>query len=178
MYTLQLMLVCILLSSAIFASNNSHAVKLLALSIGFRSITKSYYRNSVGAILVYDITKRRSFEHLEDWLEEARLHIEPHNAVYMVVGHKCDMESKRAVTLREGRAFAEFYGLKFMETSAKTGKNVEETFYSIAKDVYDMLEHGHIRVEEGWDGVKNGYAHARESFTLVEGESEGGGCCS
>ena len=144
-----------------------------------RSITKSYYRNSVGAVLVYDITKRRSFEHLEGWLEEARLHIEPHNAVYMVIGHKCDMESQRAVTSREGRAFADFYGLKFMETSAKSGKNVEECFCSMASAVYDGLEAGHIRVEEGWDGVKNGYARpARESFTLGDNEAESGGCCS
>ena len=128
-------------------------------------------------MLVYDITKRRSFEHLEDWLEEARLHIEPHNALYLIVGHKCDMEAKRAVTQREGRAFADFHGLKFIETSAKTGQNVEEAFCTIARDVFDMLERGQIKVEEGWDGVKNGYARPRESFTLIEGESEGGGCC-
>ena len=142
-----------------------------------RSITKSYYRNSVGAVLVYDISKRRSFEHLDDWLEEARLHIEPHKAVYMVIGHKSDMEAERAVTTREGRAFADFHGLKFIETSAKTGENIEESFVTITRDIFQMLEGGQIHMEEGWDGVKNGYARPRESFTLVEGETEGGGCC-
>ena len=126
---------------------------------------------------MYDITKRSSFEHLEDWLEESKIHIEPHKAVFMVIGHKFDMEGDRKVSTREGKQFADFHGLKFMETSAKTGKNVEEAFLAITRDVYGMLERGEIGVEEGWDGIKNGYARPREHFQLIEGESEGGGCC-
>ena len=131
----------------------------------------------MGALLVYDITKRASFEHLEDWLEEARIHIEPHKAVFLVIGHKADRDTERAVTTKEGRQFADFHGLKFMETSAKTGQNVEESFATITKDIYTMLEQGQIRVEDGWDGIKNGYARPRETFTLMEGEPQGGGCC-
>ena len=128
-------------------------------------------------MLVYDITKRRTFEHLEDWLEEVRIHIEPHKACYLVVGHKADRDADRTVTLREGRNFAEFHGLKFLETSAKTGQNVEEAFQVITQDIYSMLEKGQITVEEGWDGVKNGYSRPRETFHVKEGEPEGGGCC-
>ncbi len=142
-----------------------------------RSITRSYYRNSVGAMLVYDITKRQSFEHLEDWLEESKLHIEPHRAVFLIVGHKADMDDQRAVTTREGQQFADFHGLKFIETSAKTGQNVEEAFQIVTKDVYEMLDRGQVSVEEGWDGIKNGYTRPRESFTLMEGEAQSGGCC-
>ena len=145
--------------------------------IAFRSITRSYYRNSVGAMLVYDITKRSSFEHIEQWLEEAQHHIEPHKAVYLIVGHKCDMDEARAVTTREGQQFADFHGLKFMETSAKSGHNVEEAFLTLTRDIHALLEQGQIRMEEGWDGIKNGYARPRETFTLMEGEPEGGGCC-
>lgn len=140
-----------------------------------RSITRSYYRNSVGAMLVYDITKRKSFEHLEDWLEESRIHILPHRAVYMVIGHKADMDNERAVTRKEGHQFAERYGLRFMETSAKTGQNIEEAFLVITKDIYSLLEKGLIEIEEGWDGVKSGYAQ-QESLTLSLNESKGG-CC-
>nr|XP_050028350.1 ras-related protein Rab-39B-like [Dermacentor andersoni] len=50
----------------------------------FRSITRSYYRNSVGALLLYDITRRASFEHLVDWLFEVKRHIEPHKVIYQV----------------------------------------------------------------------------------------------
>lgn len=65
----------------------------------FRSITKSYYRNSVGALLVYDITNRKSFEHLPAWISEARRHIQPHEPVFAVVGCKVDLvkeEDERA----------------------------------------------------------------------------------
>ncbi|XP_013394689.1 ras-related protein Rab-39B [Lingula anatina] len=143
----------------------------------FRAITKSYYRNSVGALLVYDITKRVSFENLTGWLEEARQHIEPNKAVFLVVGHKADAEEDRQVTTREGKLLAEHNGLKFLETSAVTGLNVEECFLTVARDVYELLEQGKITVEEGWEGVKNGYARPRETFHVMEGEPEGGGCC-
>lgn len=126
---------------------------------------------------MYDITKRKSFENLGEWLEESKMHIEPHQAVYVIVGHKADMDAERKVTSREGRQFAEINGLKFLETSAKSGQNVEEAFLTVARDIYQLLEEGKIQVEEGWDGVKNGFARPRESFQLMEGEAEGGGCC-
>ena len=69
----------------------------------FRSITRSYYRNSVGVLLVYDITKPKSLEHMKDWLEESRIHILPHHPVYIVIGHKADAEQERKVSMREGK---------------------------------------------------------------------------
>jgi len=126
-----------------------------------RSITRSYYRNSVGAVLVYDITNRQSFEHLDEWLDELRLHLLPRQAVYAVVGHKADMApEQRAVTQAEGRRFAARYGgLRFLETSAKTGENVEEVFAVIARDIYTMLERGMVQIEDGWDGIKTGFCN-------------------
>lgn len=144
----------------------------------FRSITKSYYRNSVGVLLVFDVTKRQSFLHLEDWLSEARFHIEPYRAVFIVVGHKCDEDDRRAVTYKEGKNFSERHGLRYIETSAVSGQNVEETFSIVAREVYYLMAQGRIRVEEGWDGIKNGYSRpGQESFQLEEVEEERGGCC-
>lgn len=143
----------------------------------FSSITRSYYRNSVGVIIVYDITKRSTFENLKQWYEEARNHIEPHKAIFLVLGHKSDREDGRQVTAREGRRFAEMHGLKFFETSAKSGQNIEECFSQIARDTYQHLQDGHIKLEEGWDGVKPGFTRPRETVHLAEGEGESGGCC-
>ena len=56
-----------------------------------RSITKSYYRNSVGALLVYDICNRDSYKHIPVWMMEAKRHIEPHKAVFILVGCKLDL---------------------------------------------------------------------------------------
>merc|ERR1712093_504912 len=84
----------------------------------FRSITRSYYRGAAGALLVYDITRRETFNHLANWLEDARQHANP-NMTIMLIGNKSDLTHRRAVSREEGEAFAEKYGLVFMETSAK-----------------------------------------------------------
>lgn len=142
----------------------------------FRSITKSYYRNSIGVLLMYDITKRSTFEHLEEWLYEVKMHIEPQKAIYMIVGHKSDQEDKRTVGVREGRQFAECHGLRFIETSAVTGQNVEEVFVAVARDVYKMLEDGSVYMEEGWSGIKQGYAEPLRDAASSR-DKDGNGCC-
>ena len=105
------------------------------------------------------------------------MHIEPHKAVFMIVGHKSDMNEARAVTTHEGKTFAEFHGLRFLETSAKNGTNVEDVFVTIAKDIYTMLEQGQFKLQEGWDGIKNGFSRPRETFMLEEPEEDKTGCC-
>ncbi|KAG7276157.1 hypothetical protein CRUP_030581 [Coryphaenoides rupestris] len=96
----------------------------------FRSITRSYYRGAAGALLVYDITRRDTFNHLTTWLEDARQHSNS-NMVIMLIGNKRTLESRREVKKEEGEAFAREHGLIFMETSAKTASNVEEVFTSL-----------------------------------------------
>ncbi|VAH48676.1 unnamed protein product [Triticum turgidum subsp. durum] len=91
----------------------------------FRSITRSYYRGAAGALLVYDITRRETFNHLASWLEDARQHANA-NMTIMLVGNKCDLSHRRAVSFEEGEQFAKENGLIFMEASAKTAQNVEE----------------------------------------------------
>lgn len=66
----------------------------------FRSITKSYYRNSVGVLAIYDITNRASFQHVENWVKEAALNLggpNPSKCVFQLVGTKCDMGDQRQV---------------------------------------------------------------------------------
>merc|ERR1719270_304071 len=94
----------------------------------FRSITRSYYRGAAGALLVYDITRRETFNHLTRWLEEARQNSHQ-NMVIMLIGNKSDLENRRQVSTEEGEAFAQKHGLMFLETSAKTAENVEEAFH-------------------------------------------------
>ena len=68
----------------------------------FRSITRSYYRGAAGALLVYDITRRDTFDNLRRWLKEARQN-STQNMVIMLIGNKTDLEPKRAVSYEEGR---------------------------------------------------------------------------
>jgi len=146
-------------------------------SVYFRSITRSYYRNSVGVLIVFDITKRQSFENISGWLKEAKYHIEPHQAVYMLVGHKADCDTERQVSYREGSSFAQLNGLKYTETSARNGQNVEETFQTVAKDIYHLLEEGRVKLEEGWDGIKPGFRREPDNIHLEEEEPEKTKCC-
>ncbi|CAB0044498.1 unnamed protein product [Trichogramma brassicae] len=107
----------------------------------FRSITRSYYRGAAGALLVYDITRRETFNHLTTWLEDARQHSNS-NMVIMLIGNKSDLDARREVKREEGEAFAREHGLVFMETSAKTAANVEEAFINTAKEIYEKIQEG------------------------------------
>lgn len=91
-----------------------------------RSITRAYYRNSVGGLLLFDITNRRSFQNIHNWLEEAKRHVQPHNIVFLLVGHKCDLEAQRQVTRQEAEKLAGVYGMQYVETSARDAINVEK----------------------------------------------------
>jgi small GTP-binding protein len=107
----------------------------------FRSITRSYYRGAAGALLVYDITRRDTYEHLTSWLDDCRKYSNQ-NLTIMLVGNKSDLESRREVSREEGEAFAAKNGLFFLETSAKTAVNVEAAFLETARKIYEATEKG------------------------------------
>eukprot|EP01061_Rhynchopus_euleeides_P042042 TRINITY_DN73454_c0_g1_i1.p2 TRINITY_DN73454_c0_g1~~TRINITY_DN73454_c0_g1_i1.p2 ORF type:complete len:208 (+),score=82.20 TRINITY_DN73454_c0_g1_i1:88-711(+) len=107
----------------------------------FRSITRSYYRGATGALLVYDVTRRETFDHLQSWLTDARDNSNT-NMTIMLIGNKCDLEAKRQVSKEEGEKFAKENGLVFMETSAKTAHGVDEAFVSTARMIYEKIQKG------------------------------------
>jgi len=121
----------------------------------FRSITRSYYRGAAGALLVYDITRRDTFNHLTRWLEEA-LQNGNKNMTIMLIGNKSDLEHRRQVTTEEGEQFAKEHGLIFFETSAKTATNVEEAFIQTAQKIYEKIQSGVYDVGNEGNGIKVG----------------------
>jgi len=143
----------------------------------FRSITRSYYRGAAGALLVYDITRRDTFQHLSRWLEEARQHSQS-NMVIMLIGNKNDLEHRRAVSTEEGKAFADANGLIFMETSAKTAYNVEQAFINTAEKIHEQILSGAIDVSNESHGIKVGMAAGGQGGAGRQGGGSGsGGCC-
>jgi len=149
----------------------------------FRCITRSYYRGAAGALLVYDITRRETFNHLTRWLEEARQHSHS-NMTIMLIGNKCDLENRRAVTFEEGKAFADEHGLIFLETSAKTAENVEHAFINTAQKIYEKILNGTYDVTNEAYGIKVGSganAAGGGNINLARGGKQpsksDGGCC-
>lgn len=148
----------------------------------FRSITRSYYRGAAGALLVYDITRRETFNHLTRWLEEARQNSHQ-NMVIMLIGNKSDLEHRRQVSREEGEAFAEENNLVFLETSAKTAANVEAAFVKTAEKIYQNIQSGIYDVNNESYGVKigtpalGGGGGVSNQNKKVGGANGGGGCC-
>ena len=119
----------------------------------FRSITRTYYKNSVCAIVVYDITRRESFESVINWIEDCKLN-SPKTVFMILVGNKSDLSENRQVTTEEGEEFATRYGIRFFETSAKDGVNIEETFMESIQFIANRLEKNYYDLDNDICGIK------------------------
>ncbi|KAG4920120.1 hypothetical protein JHK85_049691 [Glycine max] len=104
----------------------------------YRAVTSAYYRGAVGAMLVYDITKRQSFDHIPRWLEELRNHADK-NIVIILIGNKSDLENQRQVPTEDAKEFAEKEGLFFLETSALEATNVETAFMTVLTEIFNII---------------------------------------
>jgi len=113
----------------------------------YRAITSAYYRGAVGALLVYDITKRQTFENVQRWLRELRDHADS-NIVIMMAGNKSDLNHLRAVSTDDAQSLAEREGLSFLETSALEAFNVEKAFQTILFDIYQIISKKALAAQE------------------------------
>lgn len=249
----------------------------------FKSIVTSYYRNSVGIILVYDVTNRESYDHLVNWFNEARRHVEPsssptmspithqaphsnaqfpltstpnsspssrskkvsdkeepidtsdtiisldstrlsrdksfsnsgstgraikldqhdHKMTYLVLGCKTDLDAQRQVSYQDGKAFADLYGFKFIETSSKMHYNIDKAFQILAEEIYKKIcyytktegshrSNGHLTIDSPVFNMSEGIRlgplmeassrrfHERDGVLLLEAQPVSGylgGCC-
>uniref|UniRef100_A0A8C5IJD4 RB39B protein n=1 Tax=Junco hyemalis TaxID=40217 RepID=A0A8C5IJD4_JUNHY len=121
----------------------------------FRSVTRSYYRNSAGGMLLFDITNRTSFESIRQWHQEVTDTIQPFRMVFLLVGHKSDLAGQRRVGQREAEKLAASLGVQYVETSAKDASNVVQAFQMLTVSIYQALQTGQLVATEAWDGVKS-----------------------
>jgi len=138
----------------------------------YRNITTNYYRNAQGIILVYDITNRKSYEAIDNWMEQIHVHA-GESVDKILVGNKADQEDERQISTDEGTKLAAKYSIPFFETSAKQGTNVEEAFYAIAKNVKNrLIDQGNVDpvTREGVFGPSTASGRKPEPAFL-------GGCC-
>jgi len=138
-------------------NNNVYRIQIwdTAGQENFRSITRSYYKNSVCAMIVYDITNRASFEHVQNWIEDIRGQ-SPKTILILLLGNKSDLEEKRVVSYDEGNEFAIKNGISFCETSAKTGFGIEEIFLKSCKIIVKNMEDNYYDLKSEICGIKKG----------------------
>ncbi|XP_028936758.1 ras-related protein Rab-42 [Ornithorhynchus anatinus] len=120
----------------------------------FRCITRSFYRNVVGVLLVFDSSNRSSFEHIPDWYREVTSVQGLEKAIFLLVGHKSDLQGPRRVPAHEAEELAASLGMDFVEASAKTNSNVSLAFDTLVSAIQRALQKGDIQLGGGWDGVK------------------------
>ena len=143
----------------------------------FQAITRTYYKGAIGALLVYDITRKETFIHVTKWLEEVRNNSSKTITV-ILIGNKKDLEDKRQVSYEEGEAFAKENGLMFLETSAKTAYNVVESFNLSAQCILNNIQ------KNGVDPTVNSNMRLNNNNVSpgginpgVGGNEKKGGCC-
>lgn len=129
----------------------------------FRTITSAYYRGADGIIMVYDVTSMDSFEHVNDWLKEVNRYASE-GTCKLLVGNKSDRTIDKVVTTEQAKEFADELGIEFLETSAKSAKNVEEAFLTMAGE---LIRQRMARVETTSDEkekINLGVSHGSRKF--------------
>ncbi|XP_068669548.1 ras-related protein RABA5a-like [Aristolochia californica] len=144
----------------------------------FRAVTSAYYRGAVGALLVYDISRRQTFESIGRWLNELHTHSDM-NVVTILIGNKTDLKDAREVTTEEGKTLAEAQGLFFMETSALDSSNVTTAFETVVKEIYSILSRKVFQSREHKkQEVGDGRTVVLQTDTIEQDEKSRRRCCS
>ncbi|XP_008053429.1 ras-related protein Rab-21 [Carlito syrichta] len=143
----------------------------------FHALGPIYYRDSNGAILVYDITDEDSFQKVKNWVKELRKML-GNEICLCIVGNKIDLEKERHVSVQEAESYADSVGAKHYHTSAKQNKGIEELFLDLCKR---MIETAQVDERAKGNGSSQPGA-ARRGVQIIDDEpqaqSGGGGCCS
>lgn len=148
----------------------------------FRSITRAYYKNSACALIVYDITRRESFEHVQNWIEDCKNQT-PKTVLLVLVGNKTDLENERKVSTEEGKQMAERHNMLFYETSARNGKGVHDMFDSTVHEIATRIDDGFYDLKSDNCGIKMGTNALNRNVELFKDKNGKGsghkkkGCC-
>ena len=119
----------------------------------YRTVSRSYYRGALGAIVVYDITSRDSFNNLPRWIQDAREQASKEVTI-AVVGNKRDLAAnERAVPMLDASRFCQERDLLFMETSALTGEAVVDVFEMLTRRIIEKIESGQIDPKSVANGI-------------------------
>ncbi|KAJ6240658.1 small rab-related gtpase [Anaeramoeba flamelloides] len=119
-----------------------------------------YFRGAHGIILVYDVTRRETFDNLEDWINKIYMYASS-DVKIMLIGNKIDLEEKQYVTKEEGLEFARNHKMMFIQTSANTKEGIRQAFHKLARKIIPSLSTSSLRTVENY------------SINLTETDEEG-----
>ncbi|KAK4487092.1 hypothetical protein RD792_006407 [Penstemon davidsonii] len=143
----------------------------------YRAITSAYYRGAVGALLVYDVTRRPTFENALRWLKELRDHTDP-NIVVMLIGNKSDLRHLISVSTEDGKDLAERESLYFMETSALEATNVDNAFTEVLAQIHQIVSRKAVELTD--EAAASSIPSKGETINVKDDTSSWKrfGCCS
>ena len=148
-------------------NNNIYRIQIwdTAGQENFRSIARAYYKNSVCACIVYDITNRASFQSVQSWIDDCKKQTAK-SVLLILIGNKNDLKDMREVNYEEGENFAKSHNMIFLETSAKTGDNISSIFEKSVKQIDQNIIDNKYDLENEASGIRQGMK--KDSFVLTK----------
>lgn len=164
-------------SSLITTINNQDRVKIHIWDTAgleqFESIISTYYRDIAGAIIVFDITNRRSYNRVHHWYSEIKNNTNNPEIKILLVGNKTDLEEKRQVSTYEATHLAKNYNMHYCEMSAKTGEKVYEGFRMLIKNIYNDMDKENLGM-----GIRPHFLKRNDdTLKLLPNSHNGRNCC-
>ena len=126
----------------------------------YKAITRAYYKGAKGAFIVYDITRKETFDDVDKWRNELISSCNQEITV-MLIGNKCDLEDQREILKEQGEEKAKSFGFSFLETSALSGENLEKGFQMLIEEIYqkykvEQSKSDEINLNSGAEEIKIG----------------------
>ena len=120
----------------------------------YKSITNAYYKGSKGAFIVYDITRKETFDSVDKWISDLKQSGDKKITI-LLIGNKNDLDNQRQISKEQGEEKAKSFGVAFLETSAFNGYNLDKAFDLMIKEVYDKC-HAELDEDDGFQSFGNG----------------------
>lgn len=139
----------------------------------FHSISANFCRGAMAMIYVYDVTRKNTFNNIESWIEFSKKNSLILDVPRILVANKVDLMDNDCVTLEKGQTLAKKHEMGYLETSALTGKNIEELFITMAKMVMDKqkIDYSGTNTSIDNDGEK------LSNYVIVDVDEKKDGCC-